>query len=225
MTPPQDNPLARLNATVSSERVCQDSRVREQRESLDFVVTEVLLSSGDSDIYHILPFIKRVLKQFQLYSYYEERDIFLESYARAVKNIEAGGVIDKIPAWFRTTSYNVIRELKKDENRQQLLINRLSNRGRMIEESSHKIPESVIESNVQSLSQAFKALDSKNSIILELRIIKGLSWREIGNQLVDRGEEVDNNQKNLEQRLRQRGKRAIERLRKKYFSYTTGNLD
>ncbi|NET61509.1 MAG: sigma-70 family RNA polymerase sigma factor [Symploca sp. SIO2E6] len=222
MTHPQDNPLAWLNATASSERGCQDSRVRKQRELLDFFVIEVLLGSGDSDIYHILPYIKRVLRQFKLYSYYEERDIFLESYARAVKNIEAGGVIDKISAWFKATSYNVIRELSKAKKRQQLLINRLANEGRLIEESSHKISDDVIEGNVKKiLQQSLLVLDSKDGMILKLRIIKGLSWKEICNHLVDIGEEVENNHK-LEQRLRQRGKRAIERLRKKYFSYTTG---
>jgi len=220
MTGYQDNLLLQLNTTVSPERGCQDARVREQWELLGHVVNEVLLSSGDSDTYHILPFIKRVLKQFQLYSYYEERDIFLEAYARAVKKIEAGGVIDKIPAWFKTTSYNIIRELNKDKNRQQSLITRLANSGQIIGDNVYQIPEHIIDSNVKLLTKSLKELNSKDRIVLKLRIIYNLSWKEIGDYLVERGQEVDNNPK-LEQRLRQRGNRAMKRLRRIYHSYRT----
>ncbi|NES20705.1 MAG: sigma-70 family RNA polymerase sigma factor [Symploca sp. SIO3E6] len=221
MTGYQENLLAQLKTTVSPERGYQDARVREQCELLGRVVNEVLLSSGDSDVYHILPFIKRVLKQFKLYSYYEERDIFLEAYARAVKKIEAGGVIDKVPAWFKTTSYNVIRELSKDKNRQQSLIKRLANSGQLIGENVYHIPEHIIDSNVKLLTKSLKDLKSEDRIVLKLRIIDNLSWKEIGNYLVEIGKEVDNSTQ-LEQRLRQRGNRAMKRLRRIYHSYRTG---
>jgi len=220
MTGYQDNLLVQLNTTVSPERGCQDARVQERCELLGRVVNEVLLSSGESDIYHILPFIKRLLKQFKLYSYYEERDIFLEAYARAVKRIEAGGVIDKIPAWFKTTSYNIIRELNKDKNRQQSLITRLANSGQVIGENVYHIPEHIIDGNVKLLTKALKELKSEDRIVLKLRIIHNLSWKEIGDYLVERGQEVNNSPK-LEQRLRQRGNRAMKRLRRIYHSYKT----
>ncbi|NER99099.1 MAG: sigma-70 family RNA polymerase sigma factor [Symploca sp. SIO1B1] len=220
MTGYQDNLLVQLNTTVSPEKNCQDARVQERCELLGRIVNEVLLSSGESDIYHILPFIKRLLKQFKLYSYYEERDIFLEAYARAVKRIEAGGVIDKIPAWFKTTSYNIIRELNKDKNRQQSLITRLANSGQVSGANVYHIPEHIIDANVRLLTKALKELKSEDRIVLKLRIIHNLSWKEIGDYLVERGQEVNNSPK-LEQRLRQRGNRAMKRLRRIYHSYKT----
>jgi DNA-directed RNA polymerase specialized sigma24 family protein len=117
----------------------------------------------------------------------------------------------------KTIAFNVIRDLHKKRKSQDSLINRLKIKSEIINDSNYSIPSYATEANVKALCKAFEQLDMKERKILILREVHGCTWREIGDILVTRGEENKDNQK-LVQQLRQKGHRALKRLRKIYHS-------
>jgi RNA polymerase sigma factor (sigma-70 family) len=176
-----------------------------------------VLKPESKDVHSIRPFIERTLKQFRLYSYYDETEIFLQARAIVIKKIKSGETIKNFPAYLKTIAFNVIRDLDKKRKNQGSLVTRLKIRSEIIDDKEYLIPLYVTESNVKALWNAFEQLDLKERQILILREVHGFSWREIGDILVTRGEENKNDPK-LVQRLRQKGNRALKRLRKNYYS-------
>lgn len=209
----KDQLFSQDNSIASSETSNQSLQKCKQRELLDKIVVEVILSSEGRDVHNILPFISRTLRQFKLNSYYEEYDVFSEAYRRAVKHIALDKPIHNIPMWLKGASLNIVREFSRDKAKQTKLSNVIKNQGETICYEDDIIPEYAISSTLKALIQAFNNLKPQESLILRLRIVEGRTWKEIGEHLVAIGEETENNQK-LEEKLRQRGKRLLERLRK-----------
>jgi RNA polymerase sigma factor (sigma-70 family) len=211
--------------TKMTSPVRQDRNLtnQEQRQTLDRFI-EVLLKPEGRNAHNLLPFIKRTLNQFRLYSYYDEVEILLQARNIALKKIEAGEEVVNISAWLKAISFNVIRNLSKKSKRQESLINRLKNRSTLTDSKDYLIPVYATDANVKALCQAFEQLSVKERKILILREVNGFSWKEIGDRLVANKEEIENDSK-LVQRLRQTGNRALKRLRKNYQSFLTNCLD
>lgn len=62
-------------------------------------------------------FLRRTLQNFHLRDNHSEASILNEAYLRAHQLIHAGGRIDTPVAWLRKTAYNIIRELRIEQNR------------------------------------------------------------------------------------------------------------
>lgn len=177
-----------------------------------------LLDAKEYQTYSIIPTIKRYLIQFSLDQDYEPNDIFQEAYIRGLKKIIKLEDIPCIPAWIKLTSLNIIREKCRDKEKQKQLINRLQKHE--IESKNLGMDYSIYSRNenyINILHLAIQSLDKKDSTILKLHIVDGLSWRQIGEHFVSIGEEVSNNDA-LIIRLRKRGQRALDRLRQNYYS-------
>ncbi|HEY9298733.1 MAG TPA: hypothetical protein VIQ31_20720, partial [Phormidium sp.] len=80
-----------------------------------------------------------------------------------------------------------------------------------IEHIDNLVDENLINQDINYVMAALKTIPSKDWQILELRIIKGLSWEEVGQELVKLGEKPLKNAA-----LRKSGQRALERFRKAY---------
>ena len=77
--------------------------------------------------------------------------------------------------------------------------------------------EEVSDELISSLWASFSALSERDKEILILRIVRGLSWKEIGFLMVSQGKERQF-QSNLEAKLRKQGERALAKLRKQLSS-------
>jgi RNA polymerase sigma factor (sigma-70 family) len=219
VTSPDNLISNRLTAATSPVMSEYDSGIQERYSLLARLnrLVEVVLKPESKNAYGICPFIERTLKQFRLYSYYDESEIFLQARILVIKKIQSGETIKNLPAYLKTIAFNVIRDLHKKRKSQDSLINRLKIKSEIINDSNYSIPSYATEANVKALCKAFEQLDMKERKILILREVHGCTWREIGDILVTRGEENKDNQK-LVQQLRQKGHRALKRLRKIYHS-------
>lgn len=156
--------------------------------------------------------IQRSLQQFHLDSQLEAGDVLIEAYLRTQTQIEAGTPIRNIPAWLNRVSYNIIREKSREKGRDNRLIDRL--KPSTAKHMGHTYGD--VE-DFEALFSALNQLEGSDLELLILRIVKGLSWREIANLSIQRGEDGKNPHV-LQQKLRKRGERALKRLRKIFRS-------
>lgn len=186
------------------------------REKFDLFIQALLnlnnLELEERKYYAVLAnFIKCRLRQFNLHCVTME-DVIFESYIRGVKLIESGQEIKNPAPWLRITSLNVIREMSRNKERQQLVNSDLRVQQIALEFSSSRASEKVNAEALKILELSLQKLQSMDYKIIVLREIKSLSWKEVVRNLANDGEIV------TEASARQRGKRALERLRKIYFS-------
>jgi len=183
-------------------------------EQLDRMA-EMMLDPANREIY-ILPFIKRTLRQFHLEGFCNESGVFNEAYMRANNKIIKGEKVKKIPAWFKGIVYNVIREIRDEKKEEDKAIQRLY-KSYVVNEIGPHLPDYATIPNCHKLHKALKSISEDDIELIILHRVEGMSWKEIGDWLVTKGKEVENNQK-VEQKLRQRGNRALNRLRAKFNS-------
>lgn len=147
------------------------------RHQLDQIVSEVL-NDEQKNLYHILPFIEWKLRSCGLQHKYDARDIFLESYERAVKAIERQEVIRHLPAWFKATSFNIIREYARKAGK--LKMTSLDNQ-QLANVPAPCISDEILEAEVSWLLDALKQLKPEDQALLEMRM-QGYSYEEIVRQ-------------------------------------------
>lgn len=154
--------------------------------------------------------IKKKLRQFnfpddQIY------EVINETYLRGIKLIESGQEIENSRAWIRATSLNVIREMSRKQKKQQSWDSNLIQHQIAVEYSHSRSSENSEDEDLRLLELALKKLEPKDYKLIVLREIEGLSWKQLVSHLASNGEVV------TETCARQRGKRALNRLRKNFF--------
>ncbi len=164
----------------------------------------------------LLAFIDQRLMQFGLNFHYDEMDVVLNARDIAVKKIESGEKVLNFQAWFRRICFNVIRNFSKNTKSRKLLVDKLKNKNYLTDAKEDLIPAYTTEPNLKLLGKAWKDLNEKEKTILWLREIEEYSWPEVAEKLVIKGLEVDGDHKKLEDRVRQKGNRALKKLQK-YF--------
>jgi DNA-directed RNA polymerase specialized sigma24 family protein len=161
--------------------------------------------------------------QFNLASQFEPHDILNDAYVRGKKFIGSGGIIRNPHSWLKSTSLNIIRENSRKQKKELLIepeLLELIPAFRVIEDSV--VTQEDIDKNWKALLSSLDTLsrtDSEGVRLLCLRA-KGLSWKEIQQQLVKEDGEALN-----ESTLRQKASRAKKTLRKIYHSKTTDSAD
>lgn len=172
-----------------------------------------LLDSDNPDTQSMWTYIARLLKQFGLDKYGVTIDeILSEVYSRGIRRIvELEEEIENPMGWIRLTALNVVRELCRSQKRLISIdsCSWIEPELTSTETSDILIAGEGIEDNIQILSTALQRLSAKDQEILWWRIIGELSWCEIGERLRGSGVKVQS-----EAALRQRGCRALARLRK-----------
>jgi DNA-directed RNA polymerase specialized sigma24 family protein len=153
-------------------------------------------------------FVRRSLQVFRLSANYREAFVLNEAYIRATKLINEGGAIHNVQAWVRSTTYNIIRELSRERQKSEPLEEHII---ATVEQPSVLLEE--LEDDLETVRIAFGCLDPKDQRLLNLKIVEGLSWREIREVL-----RLEGWRDLTEEALRKRKERALIRLRKKFHA-------
>lgn len=156
-------------------------------------------------------FIKRSLKQFHL-EQVDFYDVVPEVYLRGTKLIASGEDLKNPGAWIRVTSYNVIREMSRKQKKEQA-------NSELIElQVASENCEETNEVDLNILKNSLEDLNEKDRQILDLRFFQNLSWKQVVTYLASTGEIL------TEANARQRGKRALKRLKKAFLSVKSDKL-
>ncbi len=188
---------------------------------LNSLMTKILLDPKEARTLNLLLFIRIMLNKFNLESDFDETEILIEAYRRAIDRLRSDpDYVMKNPCnWLKGTALNIIREISycKEKDRR---LRKKNNKDYKQQEQNNLIcsEDKDIDPRVENVIQAFQHLKAQDREILNLRIVQGLSWSDIGARLVSEGQEPENNQK-LNARLRQRCRRALKRLRDNYYSF------
>ena len=162
-----------------------------------------LLQKQSPDGRSLFLFIKRSLRGFHLEGTHTEIEVFNEAYMRGVALTLKGNTIRNPKAWIRKTAFNVIRELSREAQRCQ------PRDSDYIESSL--VAEEIIELDIEAVLSALQELELSDRLLIELKTVQNLSWKEVGQTLVESGEKPQ-----TEAALRKRGQRAMQRLRQIY---------
>ena len=181
------------------------------KKSFDFVIQG--LSQPDKvknpqerkSLFVLASFIKNELKQLHL-EQVDVYDVISEVYLRGIKKITSGENIKNPGAWIRVTSYNVILEMSRKQKKEQPDSEFLEN------QVAPKTCEENSEVQLNILRKSLENLSEKERLILELRFFQDLSWKEVRSILASKGEIL------TESNLKKKGSRALEKLRKSFFS-------
>ena len=190
--------------------------MKKQLELLTKVVNDTLSEEWEESTRKIFFFIKRSLLQFKLNGQLQESDILLEAYIRVRQKIESGESIQNMPAYLNRVAFNIIREKSKKQKKAEDLHIRLINNGYGHPDTTSGTDDTD-SYKINVLLKALEELKPEDFEIIQLRIVNGLSWKEISEYLTS--SENKEHSKNLSaSALRKRGERALKRLRKAYFS-------
>lgn len=176
------------------------------RQQFDRIVQE-LFDAKNPHARSFFANVTRTLRQFQLEGTYQVQDIVTEAYARGVKQIEVGVVIEMPIPWLRKTCLNVVREFRRKQER-------LHNpKLRAVEAISEDvvITQLMFEEDLQALDQAWNQLNAEDQAILTARVFENRSWQDIGATLGNA--EASGLNANA---ARQKGYRVLQKLRKLY---------
>ncbi|PSR18736.1 hypothetical protein C8255_05795 [filamentous cyanobacterium CCP3] len=189
-----------------------------QLRTLTEIIKDAVASKEEEDSKKLVYFIRRSLGQVGLSGQYEESEVLIQAYIRIRDKILSGVYIHNFLPYLSRVCYLIILEESRKRKSQIKLRQKLrclDNIQAVSEQSSYS--EAFSEELIDSLWDSFSALTESDKEILRLRIVSGLSWREIAIILVERGEEPSFH-KGLEPKLRKQGERALVKLRNKLSS-------
>ncbi|NEP26441.1 sigma-70 family RNA polymerase sigma factor [Moorena sp. SIO3I6] len=154
--------------------------------------------------------IKSKLRQFNLPDD-QIYEVINETYLRGIKRLESGQEIKNHRAWIRGTSFNVIREMSREQKKQQSWDSNFIEHQLAPEASNSLSSANSKDEDLKLLELALQKLEPKDNKLMVLRHIEGLSWQQVVSHLASNGEVV------TEASARQRGNRALKRLRENFF--------
>ncbi len=189
-----------------------------QLKVLTEVVKDAISHKEHGSSKRLMYFIKRSLNQVGLTHECEESEILIQAYLRTRDKILAGARISNYSAYLTRVAYFVILDESKRRNRRGKLNKKLSYVDSEAGSNAEKAyTEGISHELVSSLWASFESLSAREREILILRIVKGLSWREIGILMVQNGQERVSG-RSLESKLRKQGERALAKLRRQLLS-------
>lgn len=151
-------------------------------------------------------FIQSRLHQYKLEGQYNPDDIINEVFLRWHKAVEEGKQVPVLAGWMRVTAHNIIRELKRKNERADLY------EPSVLAELVPDTQKAADNEQHQFVRQALQLLSPEKRELLEFRFFQNLSWDDITNIYATRG------QKTTAQTLRKRKQRAMDELRKVYLN-------
>ena len=211
MTTPE---IMKQNSSCSTETyptIDKTEAMIPQQELWECLVNSILLSGKNTSLWS---FVNRTLRQFNINDIYSEVDVILETADIGRKKIKEGEIINNPGGYFRVVAYNVVRNLSQKEKRQKKIAQKLKHITESIHYPEYAISEEITENQVELLCKNWKKLSKLEQKILKLREIKDLSWEQIAKQLVADNDEVSDSR--LVTRIRQKGYRALQKLRRNF---------
>ncbi len=184
---------------------------------------QALLTPRNPYAASVIMFIESRLRQFKLNSRYEPYEILSEAYLRGQRFVQAGRPINSPIAWMKVTALHIIYELSRKDVRVLLADFNLERSALRADSAVERLVERLVEreeidTRLESLHLSLCLLSPADIKLLNLRWVENLSWRAVQERLQAEGEPVCS-----ETALRQRGHRALTRLRQ-LFHRTLANL-
>lgn len=181
----------------------QLSQQQENKQRFN-VALEILFTDQTEEARALWTFVEHKLWQFRLRGTYEDKDVLIEAYSVAMKRIAAGEMIEKPFPWLRTTCFNIVRELRRKQDRiEQPKLDPTD-----LTPSNEVISEMIFSEDVKAIRLGWQKLTPKEQDLLREKYIKGRSWQQIVESLS--GQRTDANT------IRQKGHRARQRLKQFY---------
>ena len=205
MKPNPENPL---NNTLIE-------RIETRRKLFNSEVEQIWSNNNRHESNSLWISVRRKLSQFNLSNSFTEAQILSEAYYRGINAIDEGKEIANPIAWMRLTCYNYISELSRAQKKNL----QIDNHDEIIapeREEDEEEEEGLLNRKKRKhkvVNKAFQNLPHLDQKIIKLKVIDGISFKEIRSQLKEQGEADF-----TEQALRKRKQRAIKRLREDYCS-------
>ena len=174
---------------------------------------KLILSPNSSTYTSLFIFITRLLSQYRISGLFSPPYIINEAYLRGEDLIRRKGQkIRNCSPWLRRTCFNVISELSRKEAKYLPLL--LEPAGQYGKSDDHDFD---LDQEMMCIKLAFQILDPADQELLNLKIVDGLSWKEIRKELGLRGINI------TETALRKRKERALKKLRDHYHRFNFSN--
>jgi len=162
-------------------------------------------NSNTRHYWNFIAFICSRLNHFNLASRYEWHEIRNIAICRAIEKFDKDQSIKNPLAWLRSTSFNIIRELSREDSRWQLTAEYSEIECQMIkltlpEENSEK------EELTKVIADIKRGLKPEEQKILELRVEQDMTWKQVRQQLETQGIQTN------EPALRKKWQRMCQRL-------------
>lgn len=179
----------------------------ETRNYLKFLEDfRALQDSKNPDARLMYAFVRRALRAYHLEGSYREAYVLNEALLRGVQKIREGKLIHNSEAWLRSTCWNIVRELSREQKKTIPL-------EETIEVEQPAAPSEGLEDNQIIAGQAYRLLDEMEQRLLTLKIVEDRPWSEIREIL--RAEGHGDHQLSS---LRKRKERALTKLRKQFYA-------
>lgn len=164
----------------------------------------------------IYAFARRCIQQFHLTGHFQEAYVINEAYQRTIKAHDQGESIRNLAAWLKTLIYRICYEETRKRQRCVSIeqVPEVEDRTISIEQLIEDF--AAYERGLQVVMQDVEKIDR---VILILKVIEDLSWKEIRTVLRQEGF-GDHSEANL----RKRKERLLIRLRKRYHSFKFDSL-
>ena len=194
------------------------NEIYKQLDLLNEVVKRSLSPKEVETSKNLIFFIRRSLRQMDLYPECHESDILVEAYLRTRQQILDGKEIRNFPAYLARVSQLIVFEKRRQKKRGYGLNQKLTR----AEEDNRLGPEDayiegIAQEVIDSLRNAFESLSERDKQVLTLRVVKGYSWKEVACSFVELEIEPQYSD-SLIPKLRTQGKRALAKLRKGMLS-------
>ena len=209
--------LPRVNQSIPGRT--EVDLYEESRNLADAHITHQLLKFNEtfgeivdkesSSARSLFPFIRSKLNQFALGRRYDEVAILQEVYVRTIRKIYEGREITNHYAWIRSVAFHYIQELNRKNKRHLSLDDSMPE----VEAPGNNIDELFLSDEAKKIRRAFLALSPEDQLLLSLKSVQDLSWREIQKIWTERGYGAIDLPA-----LRKRKERALSRLRRSYHT-------
>lgn len=171
------------------------------------IAVEALFTNKTKEARSLWASIEQMLWQYRLRGTYEVKDILIEAYTVGIKKIEAGEMIEKPLPWLRSTCFNVIRELRRKQDKAE----RPKLDPTDLTPGDEVFSEIILTEDNKAVRLAWQKLSPNEQALLQGKYIKGHSWKQIAESLSELAK-----QSLCTNTAKQQGFRALQKLRQFY---------
>lgn len=188
-----------------------DSKKERELLELKAFVVEILMKRDDSGMPKILEFVKRTIHQYKTSSL-DVSCVIVEAYMRIHEKITQGEVnnIVNLQGYFKSVCINIIRENYQEGIRLSKLTKKATS-DYQATWRNNSYDDLINKEVVAKIIEVFSYLAEIDREIMILRVLEGLSWKEISDKLKERGDMYGISLS--DQSLRKRGNRIIKEMR------------
>jgi DNA-directed RNA polymerase specialized sigma24 family protein len=171
------------------------------------IAVQALFDDSNPDASPFCAGVSQMLYRFRLSQTYLAREIITEAYVLGIEKIESGTFIQIPLAWLRKTCFNVIRDLRRQQDKAE----NPKLDPTLCEPGDAVFSTLIVQEDWKALRLAVERLTPAEQRLLYIRICEGVSWQTVSGLTLTIGEEPLS-----AGTARQRGSRALKKLRQHY---------